>query len=90
MTEPSWNDLQRPAPAQDAKPNDEFNALCASIFTSTAGKLLLAELRRKHFDEGGNDLADDRALRVRIARQQFVRDLERARDAGLAAAQRKP
>lgn len=85
MSEPSWSDLQRPSPKSSAADN-EFDALCARMFITADGKELLASLRRKHFEHGGNPLADERALRVRAAQQQFVRDIEIARDRGLAAA----
>jgi hypothetical protein len=79
---PSWNDLEpQPAAAQE----DRLSNLCAMVFTTLSGKELLAELRRKHFDTGGNPLADDRALRVRATQQHFVRELELARDRGLKA-----
>lgn len=83
---PHWGDLDKhPQPA----PDDEFAVLCAQIFTSAPGKLLLEKLRKRHFDTGGNALADERALRVRAANQQFVRDLELARDRGSAAPKAK-
>lgn len=85
MTEqpPSWGDLHKPA----AEPprNTRFDELCMQVFTSPAGKELLKELRQKHFDSVANPLADERALRVRITQQQFVRDLEIACERGRAA-----
>lgn len=89
MTEPkSWDDLNnRDTPA--AKPDNEFDVVCAQVFASAPGQRLLAALRKKHFDSVANPLAEERALRVRIANQQFVRDLELATERGLAAASAK-
>lgn len=88
MSEPNWNDLERPQP--QAPKDDRFADICARIFTTPDGKELLSELRRKHFDLGGNPLAEDRALRVRATQQHFVRELELACERGLAnAANRK-
>lgn len=82
----SWNDLAQPGGAPKPPPPDsEFDTLCASLFNSGNGKLLIAALRKKHFDTGGNVHADERVLRVRAANQQFVRDLELACERGLAA-----
>lgn len=81
MSEPSWDDLERPQ-AQPPK-EDRLAALCAEVFTSPSGKELLAELRRKYIDRNVNPLADERALRVIMAEQHLVRDLELARDRGL-------
>lgn len=86
MSEASWRDFERLPQIAVRSANPELDAACARIFISPDGKTLLEELRRKYFDDFGNDLADDRALRVRIAKQQFVRELETARDRGLAAA----
>lgn len=83
MTEPSWNDLgSQPAAAPK---DDRLAELCAEVFTSSAGKLLLLELRRRYFEQGQNPLADERALRLFVSQQHFVRELERARDRGLKA-----
>jgi hypothetical protein len=81
--QPSWDDLgpQKPPEPKD----DRFTALCAEVFTSPAGKALLEEMRRKYFEQGQNPLADERALRVFVSQQHFVRELERARDRGLKA-----
>ena len=91
MTEPSWSEFDRRAADQEQKlPTDDLDAACASVFITAEGKRLLAVLRERYFDAPLGGLADDRALRVRITQQQFVRDLETARDRGLAAAgQRK-
>lgn len=84
---PSWSDLNRlPQPVVD----DEFATLCAQVFTMPSGKALLAALRKRYFDNPGNPLADERALRVRITQQHFVRELELACERGLnASAKRK-
>jgi hypothetical protein len=87
---PNWNDLKQPGGATKApQPDNEFDALCASLFNSGNGKLLLDALRKRHFDTGGNARADERDLRIRVVNQQFVRDLEIARDRGLAKASAK-
>lgn len=83
MSEPSWNDLEKPQ--SPAPKEDRIADICARLLTTPDGKELLAELRRKYFD-GGNPLAEERALRVLATQQHFVRELERARDRGLAAA----
>jgi len=83
MTEPSWNELEK---RQAAEPRDtRFDEACVRVFTSPDGKALLAELRRKYFEHGQNPVADDRALRVQITQQHFVRELERACERGLKA-----
>jgi hypothetical protein len=88
---PSWSDLSQPgAGGPGPKPDNEFDAVCAEVFTSGSGKRLLAVLRRKHFESGGNALADERVLRVRITQQEFIRDLERACERGLAAGKKAP
>ena len=82
MSDPkSWNDLSsgQPAPPKD----DRIADLCAEVFTSPAGKELLALWRRRWFDLGDNPLADERALRARAAIQHFLNEIDRARDRGL-------
>lgn len=75
----SWDDLAKPGPAAQAPAIDnEFDTLCMHVFTSAPGKLLLASLRKKYFDSPFPPLADERALRLRINQQQFVRELETA------------
>lgn len=87
----SWNDLAQPgAEARAPKPDNEFDAVCAEVFTSGSGKRLLAALRKRYFEMGGNPLADERALRLRATQQHFVRELETACERGLEANQRKP
>ena len=82
----SWDDLSQPGGReQAAKPDNEFDAACAEIFTSGSGKRLLAALRKKHFETPFNILAAEPALRVRATNQQFIRDLETACERGLAA-----
>jgi hypothetical protein len=84
MTEPpNWNDLNRTPPAPR---EDRIADICARVFITPAGKELLEELRRRYFENGDNPLMAADALRVRAAQQHFVRELERARDRGLAAA----
>lgn len=91
MSEPSWSNFQSGSAVGKAPPVDnEFDAVCAEVFTSGSGKRLLAALRKKHFDTGGNPMADERALRVRSTQQHFVRELEAACERGLEANKRKP
>lgn len=88
MTEPNWGDLGGAQP--QAPKEDRLSEICARLFTSPDGKELLTELRRRYFENGGNPLAEERALRVRATQQHFVRELELACERGLAnAANRK-
>lgn len=83
MNEPAnWNDLDRQQPVPKA---DRIAELCAEVFTSPAGKELLAEWRRLHFEAGDNPVMDDKTLRVRAAKQHFINEIERKRDVGLKA-----
>lgn len=84
MSEPSWSDLER-KPAGPPK-DTRLSEICARVFTTPDGRELLAELRRLHFDSFASPAADERALRVRATQQNFVWELEQARDRGLAAA----
>jgi hypothetical protein len=83
---PSWSDLRATEP-QVQQP-DRLSEICASVFTTTSGKDLLKELRRRYFENVGSPLADERALRVRATQQHFIRDLELACERGLKAAAR--
>lgn len=80
----SWDELEKAV--RPAAPN-RFEEVCALVFSAGPGKELLALLRTKYFDAPMNGLADERALRLRINQQQFVRDLETACERGLT---RKP
>jgi hypothetical protein len=88
----SWSDLSQPGSKQQAPAVDnEFDTLCMQVFTSAPGKLLLAALRKRHFDSHFNPLSPDRALQVRIDNQHFVRELETACDRAVEAiSKRKP
>lgn len=82
----SWGDLNKqPQPVVD----DEFAILCAQVFTAPSGKALLAALRKRYFDNPGNPLAEERALRVRATQQHFIRELELACERGLNASAKK-
>jgi len=82
----SWDDLAQPGGREQApKPDNEFDAVCADVFMTAGGKRLLAALRKRHFETGGNPRAEERDLRIRVTNQQFVRDLEMASERGLAA-----
>jgi len=61
------------------------------VFTSPPGRALLVALRKRYFDAPMNQLADERALWLRINQQQFVRELEIACERAIeAVAKRKP
>jgi hypothetical protein len=91
MSEPHWGNLRQPGTTeQSAKPDNEFDAVCAEVFTSGSGKRLLAALRKKHFELGGNARAEERDLRIRVTNQQFIHDLESACARGLAAGKKAP
>jgi hypothetical protein len=82
----SWKDLQQrtsgPAPNPAA---DDFDEICALMLTGATGERFLAALYKKHIDAPENVFGTEAALRVRAAQQQLVRDLESARDRGIAA-----
>lgn len=82
MSEPSWNDLARQPAA--APRDDKLAQLCAEVFTSPAGKELLAEWKKRWFDLGDTPYADERALRVRAGIQHFLNEIERATARGLS------
>jgi hypothetical protein len=86
MTEPSWNDLNRTEPEPR---EDRLGDICARVFTTPAGKELLAELRRRYFENAIPPTISEPALRVRAAQQHLIRELEIARDRGLKAAAAK-
>lgn len=85
MSDPSWDNFVQREERGERAPS-RLDEICAQLFTTPDGRELLIELRKLHFDSIQSPLADERALRVRIARQHFVRELELARDRGLAAA----
>lgn len=91
MSEPNWGEFAvRGAASDQAAVSDELDAACAAVFITAEGKRLLEQLRKRYVEAPVALLSESRALRVRATQQQFVRDLEAARDRGLeAAAKRK-
>jgi hypothetical protein len=83
---PSWDDLQQrqsgPAPSQAAETYDE---ICATVLSGSAGERFLQALRQRFLEARENPLGTEAELRMRVTQQQFVRDLEAARDRGVAA-----
>lgn len=79
----SWGDLERPQ-YEPPKPS-RLDAVCAELLTGSLGQEFLKLLRHQHFETGGNSHGTEAELRVRIANQMFIRNLESARDRGLAA-----
>jgi hypothetical protein len=63
---------------------NEFDVICGRLLSTRDGQEFLVRLRHRHFETGGSPLADEPSLRVRAANQQFVLEIERARDRGLA------
>lgn len=91
MNDRSWDSLQQPGGApKGPQPDAEFAILCAQVFTAPSGKALLAALRKRYFDNPGNPLAAEPALRVRATQQHFIRELELACERGLAAPKKSP
>ena len=88
MTDPNWDDFRRQPQAAPARDN-EFDRLCWSVLSAGNGAQLLEMLHARYFDTTFSPLLPEASLRVRAAQQEFVRDLERARDRGAEAAQAK-
>lgn len=88
----SWQEFRQDRAAEHTAPaaDEDFDRLCAAALGGPAGRAFTAALRAKVIDRNEDPYASDHILRVRIAEQQFVRDLERARDRGLAAPAAKP
>lgn len=89
MTEPNWGDLERRNPAEHGLRTDDFDRLAAQTFASGPGSQLLEMLREQHFETPFNALAGEPALRVRLANQAMIIGLERARDRGIDALNKK-
>jgi hypothetical protein len=92
---PAWNEFEAkrgPAAPAAGVADQDFDGLCAQVFTTTAGRELLAALRDRYIELLENPGAPEATLRVRAAQQRLVRDLELARDRGLEAiaAKNKP
>lgn len=83
----NWDEFTSRKP-DDKKPVDEFDALAAQTFSTGPGAKFLDMLRHRNFNVGGNPLADEAALRVRAAYQQFILDIERARERGMDSLKR--
>lgn len=86
----NWGEFQQrpkgPAPAGN---DPDFDDLCALVLTGSAGQRLIEALRARYIDAPENPQAPEASLRVRVTQQQFVRELEQARDRGLDAARRR-
>ena len=90
MTKPSWQEFQTRLPDGEREPPaDEFDNLAAQVFLTGSGAKFLDMLRHRHFNVGGNALADEASLRVRAANQQMILDIERAVARGMDAQKRK-
>lgn len=86
----NWGEFrQRPSGAQQAADDPDFDDICARALSGIAGQEFLAVLRDRFIERGENPLTSEAALRVRVTQQQFVRELQAARDRGLEAAKRK-
>jgi len=89
---PHWGEFDQGrarAGAGPASDDPDFDEVCALALTGAAGQNLLEALRFRHIDRPENPNAPEAVLRVRVTQQQFVRDLEAARDRGLEAIKRK-
>lgn len=84
---PSWNDIaQREASGpQPTAQSETYDEICATALSGVAGERFLAALRQRFIEASENPLGAEASLRVRVTQQQFVRDLEAARDRGIAA-----
>lgn len=90
MNEPNWGNFeQRRTSAAPETPDQDFDEICALALSGLAGAQLIAALRLRYIDRTENPNAVESVLRVRVTQQQFVRDLESARDRGLAEIKRK-
>jgi hypothetical protein len=89
-----WDEQRRQqateAAAHQPAGDDDFDRLCAAALGGPAGREFMKALRDRYIERPDNPLAPEHMLRVRATQQQFVRDLERARDRGLAAPAAKP
>lgn len=83
---PNWADLDRKAeaPATPAL-TEKLQIACAHVFTGPAGKELMELLRKATIEQRVPDNASDAQLRTMEARRGLVFDLEKWRDAGVAA-----
>lgn len=88
MSEPNWNDLERPQAAAP-KADDRFAELCSTVFSSGAGRELLALLRTRTIEHRTSPIAPEAVLRTDEAVRGFVASLERARDRGSEALKAK-
>jgi hypothetical protein len=82
----NWGEFtRRPATPPSDSGSPDFDERCAVALSGPAGVGFMKALRARYIDSRENPLASAEALRVRVTQQQFVRDLEDARDRGLAA-----
>lgn len=90
MSNPNWSEFeQRRKTASAVSSDDDFDDICARALSGLSGRELLAALRARYIERTENPLGAEAALRVRVTQQQFIRDLEAARDRGLEAIKRK-
>lgn len=91
MSEPhNWNEFrQRGGGTQASEPDDDFDIVCMQALTGQAGRQFLEALRQRFIERPENPMSTEAVLRVRVTQQQFVRDLEAARDRGNEAVKRK-
>jgi hypothetical protein len=87
---PNWGEFkQRTRGGTPEQTDADFDDICASALSGIAGRDFLVALRERFIERSENPMATEPALRVRVTQQQFVRDLEAARDRGLEAAKRR-
>jgi hypothetical protein len=91
MSDPhNWSEFRQRQPgAAPAATDPDFDEICVRALTGAAGQQLLEALRRQYIERPENPGAPEAVLRVRVTQQQFVRDLEAARDRGAEAIKRK-
>ena len=90
MSGPHWGEFEQSGPRTTPPSTDpDFDEICMRALTGAAGQQLLEALRAQYIDRNENPAAPEAVLRVRVTQQQFVRDLENARDRGIEAVKRK-
>lgn len=87
---PTWGALMPPDSAAAQARDDVKAMLCARVFSSADGAELMAIMRKETIERVLHaSTVSESALRTLEAQRQFVRDIELARDRGLAAAARR-
>lgn len=74
---PGWDSMGR-GPAGAAAGADPIDEIVSRALDNPDGRALIEALRKRHFDAAINPEASEAALRVRVVRQLFVRDIERS------------